>query len=63
MKQYSVRDFKKILEDNQYLLDRKKGDHLIYIKEGCLPISITATRMKSVVAQRLIKEHNLKVQI
>ena len=61
MKQYSVRDFKKILDDNQYLLDRKKGDHLTYVKSGYPPITITATRMKSVVALRLIKEHKLKV--
>lgn len=60
MKQYSVRDFKRLLEKNGYTLDRKSGDHLIYAKDGCAPISITATRMKSVVALRLIKEHSLK---
>ena len=61
MQQYSVKDFKRILDKNDYKLERKKGDHFIYVKSGCTPISITATRMKSVIALRLIKENNLKV--
>jgi len=59
LKQYSVKEFEKLLRDNGYKRDRSKGDHDIYTKENCNPISITKTRMKSVVALRLIKENNL----
>lgn len=59
MKQYTVKQFKKILKDNGYSYDRTKGDHEVYIKENKNPISIPVVRMKSVVALRLIKENSL----
>ena len=59
MKQYTIKQFKKILRDNGYSYDRTKGDHEIYIKDNKNPISIPVVRMKSVVALRLIKENNL----
>lgn len=53
------RKFTKMLRSNGYARDRTKGDHYIYVKTGCNPISISknANRM---ICKRLIKENNLK---
>lgn len=59
MKQYTVKDFRKILKANGYIFDRTKGDHDTYIKENCNPITFPVVRLKSVIALRLIKENNL----
>lgn len=59
MRQYSQRDFVKILKRNGYSLIRHKGSHSIYYNEKGNHISIPKT-IKSVIAQRLIKENNLK---
>lgn len=59
MKQYSLRDFERILKKNGYRLDRTKGDHSTYVKENCNPITVPTVRLKSVIVLRLIKENNL----
>lgn len=61
MRQFNVREFQSILGNNGYELKRKKGDHLIYSKEGKTSIAITATRLNACVALRLIKENKLVI--
>lgn len=59
MKQYSNREFIKILNKNGYYLDYKNGGHSIYKNNEGNHISIPL-RLKCVIARRLIKENNLK---
>lgn len=58
MRQFTNKEFISILKNNGYTLNRYKGDHSIYTKNG-KHISIPK-KIKSVVALRLIKENNLK---
>ena len=60
MKQYTHRDFMKILKKNEFSLDRTKGSHSIYTNDKGNHISIPQT-LACVIARRLIKENNLKV--
>ena len=59
MKQYTHREFSRIVKKNGYVLTRSNGSHFIYVnKEGkhiCIP-----QKLESVIARRLIKENNLK---
>ena len=55
---WSLRAFKKLLHDNGYERVRD-GGHLIY-SNGERTISITSNKINRMVAQRLIKENNLK---
>ena len=61
MKQYSTRDFKRILQDNGYEYVRTKGDHSTYRKENKV-LTINVVRLKPIVANRLIKEYSLVVK-
>ena len=62
MKQYTLREFIKILKFNGFWYDRCSGSHTIYINNKGRHISIPKS-LKSVVIQRLIKENNLEVNI
>ena len=59
---YSVREFKQILKFNGYKYKRSKGDHDIY-SNGKDTISVTATRLNKLTALKIIKEHNLNVNM
>lgn len=59
MKQYTHREFIRIVKNNGYLYSRHSGGHTIYIKDG-RHISIPQ-KLKSVIARRLIKENNLNI--
>ena len=59
MKEYSSREFKKILECNGFEYQRCKGDHATYKNSKGKTITINLVRFKPIVAQRLIKEHCL----
>lgn len=59
MKQYTQREFIRIVRNNGYSYNRHNGDHAIYKKNG-RHISIPH-RLESVIARRLIKEHELKI--
>ena len=59
MKQYTRKEFIRILVDNGYHYDRHSGDHYIYTKDK-RHISIPET-LQCVIARRLIKEYNLEV--
>lgn len=58
MRQYTTREFIKIVQKNGYYYSRSNGDHSIYINEKGTHISIPH-RIACVIARRLIKENNL----
>ena len=62
MRQYTLREFIKIVEFNGFYYNRCKGDHAIYVNDKGRHISIPQN-LKSVIARRLIKENNLITNI
>ena len=62
MRQYTSREFIKIVEFNGFYYNRCKGDHAIYVNDKGRHISIPKN-LESVIARRLIKENNLEVNI
>ena len=62
MRQYTLREFIKIVEFNGFYYNRHNGDHAIYINDNGRHISIPKN-LKSVIARRLIKENNLITNI
>lgn len=59
MKQYTYKEFSRILKNNGYHLGRCNGSHFIWHNE-VNHISIPK-KVNSCVARRLIKENNLKI--
>ena len=62
MRQYTLREFIKIVEFNDFYYNRYNGDHIIYVNDKGRHISIPKN-LKSVIARRLIKENNLIIDI
>lgn len=62
MRQYTSREFIKIVEFNGSYYNRCKGDHTIYVNNKGRHISIPKN-LESVIARRLIKENNLVINI
>ena len=62
MKQFTSREFIKIVEFNGFYYNRYSGDHAIYVNDKGRHISIPRN-LESVIALRLIKENNLEVNI
>ena len=62
MRQYTAREFIKIVEFNGFYYNRYNGDHAIYVNNKGRHISIPKN-LESVIARRLIKENNLEVDI
>ena len=62
MRQYTSREFIKIVEFNGFYYNRYKGDHAIYVNDKGRHISIPKN-LESVIARRLIKENNLVIDI
>ena len=62
MRQYTLREFIKIVEFNSFYYNRYNGDHIIYMNDKGRHISIPKN-LKSVIARRLIKENNLITDI
>lgn len=58
MKQISIRDMEKILDRNGYRRVRTNGSHSIW-KTSTNTISLPVVQLKSVVANRIIKENHL----
>lgn len=58
MKQYTQREFIRVVQKNGYLYSRHSGDHAIYVKDS-RHISIPQ-KLECVIARRLIKENNLE---
>ena len=57
-KDYSTKEFQKLLNDNGFTLVRTKGDHYIY-KRGKDTVVATKEPNKMMV-RRMIKTHNLR---
>ena len=62
MKQYTSREFIKIVKLNGYFYNRSNRDHDIFINDNGDRISIP-NHLESVIARRLIKENNLIIDI
>lgn len=62
MKQFTQREFIKICMANGFHFERMSGDHAIYTNNKGRHISIP-NHLKCVVAQRLIKENQLELNI
>lgn len=61
MKQYTQREFIKLVVSNGFYYDRHNGDHAIYLNNEGRHISIPF-HLECVIARRLIKENNLKTK-
>lgn len=61
MKEYTVREFSKILKQNGWERSCINGSHAIYRKKGKTPIVVPVIRkcISMPLAKRLIKEHGL----
>ena len=62
MRQYTQKEFIKIVEFNGFYYNRCKGGHAIYINDKGRHISIPKN-LECVIARRLIKENNLDLNI
>nr|DAG91294.1 MAG TPA: putative RNA binding protein [Crassvirales sp.] len=62
MRQYTSREFIKIVKFNGFHYNRCKGDHAIYVNDKGKHISIPRS-LECVIALRLIKENNLVMDI
>ena len=62
MRQYTLREFVKIVEFNSFYYSRYNGAHIIYVNDKGRHISIPKN-LKCVIARRLIKENNLITDI
>lgn len=62
MRQYTSREFIKIVEYNGFYFSRHKGDHAIYKNKKGRHISIPKN-LECVIARRLIKENNLETNL
>ena len=62
MRQYTSREFIRIVEFNGFYYNRCKGGHAIYMNDKGRHISIPKN-LECVIARRLIKENNLVIDI
>lgn len=62
MRQYTSREFIKIVKFNGFWYNRHNGDHAIYVNDKGRHISIPKN-LECVIARRLIKENSLEVDI
>lgn len=62
MKQYTQREFIRIVKNNGFQYNRHNGDHAIYVNDKGRHISIPRN-LECVIARRLIKENNLITDI
>ena len=62
MKQFTHREFVRVVVANSFYYDRHNGDHAIYVNDKGRHISIPKN-LECVIARRLIKENNLITDI
>lgn len=62
MRQYTQKEFIRIVEKNGFYYDRHNGSHAIYVNDEGRHISIPHN-LECVIAQRLIKENNLDINL
>lgn len=58
-KQWTPKEFQRVLKQNGFCIVRSKGSHIIWKNENNKTISIPATKVNAMLARRLIKENNL----
>lgn len=63
MKQWTFKDFSKILINNGYHVARISGGHYIFKNGNGNHISIPYRNIQCVIAKRLIKENNLNINL
>ena len=60
-KEYTFRDFRALLRKNGYVFQRNSGDHIIFSNDvNTISIPFHGKEINRMLAQRLIKENNLK---
>lgn len=59
MKNYSRKEFERILINNGYMLARQNGIHSIWQKDNLPNIAIPKHKLNFMICKRLIKENNL----
>lgn len=62
MKQWTSREFIRMLKKNGYTYSRHNGDHAIYVSESKRHISVPQ-KLECVIARRLIKEYELDITL
>ena len=62
MRQYTQKEFIRIVEKNGFYYDRHNGSHAIYVNDEGRHISIPHN-LECVIARRLIKENNLDINL
>lgn len=62
MRQYTQKEFIRIVEKNGFHYDRHNGSHAIYVNDEGRHISIPQN-LECVIARRLIKENNLDINL
>jgi len=62
VRQYTSKEFIKIVKKNGFVLNRYNGDHAIFVNDKGRHISIPKN-LECVIARRLIKENNLDINI
>ena len=62
MKQWTSREFLRMLRKNGYTYSRHNGDHHIYVSKGGRHISVPQ-KLECVIARRLIREYNLNIEL
>lgn len=62
MKQWTHREFVKVVKHNGFTYNRHNGDHAIYVNKDGRHISIPQA-LQCVIARRLIKENNLETNL
>ena len=62
MRQYTQKEFIRIVEKNGFHYDRHNGSHDIYVNDGGRHISIPHN-LECVIARRPIKENNLDINL
>lgn len=60
LRQWTHREFCKVLKNNGFQFKRQSGDHYIYLNANGRHISVPK-RLNACIALRLIKENNLKI--
>lgn len=62
MRQYTQKEFIRIVEKNGFHYDRYNGSHAIYVNDEGRHISIPHN-LECVIARRLTKENNLDINL
>ena len=59
MKDYSRKEFERVLANNGYVIIRQDGKHCVWQKDGTSNIAIPKHKLNHMICRRLIKENHL----